>query len=191
MRQGQARGQFILSPVTTQRTLPAENPQFAAAPQHTQRPAPIVLDTNVLVDAWVFHCAVAHSVLQQARCQGSPCLATDATRSELERVLTYVHLQARMASQGQTAEDVLAQFDACMTRVPAAPRSQPICRDADDQKFVDLAVQHQATLVSQDKDVLRLAKRLALRGVAVWQPQVLAVSSIFIPATSNTSPSKR
>lgn len=137
---------------------PAENPET------------LVLDTNVLVDVWVFACPVATGVMQQALAAGRRCLATEATRAELERVLTYVHLQNRMASIGQTSERVLVEFDAHMWLVPVAPRSQPICRDSDDQKFVDLAVQYQATLVSQDKDVLRLAKRLAQRGVRVLTP---------------------
>ncbi len=147
-------------------TPPAENPE--TRPQALRLGAPAwVLDTNVLVDLWVFACPVALAVLQQAQGNGHPCLATAATRAELERVLTYAHLQARMASAGQTCERVLAEFDTCMTLVPIAPRSQPICRDPDDQKFVDLAVQHRATLVSQDKDLLRLTKRLAQRGVRV------------------------
>lgn len=133
----------------------------------------------MLVDVWVFRCPLAQSVLRQTQQEGGTCLATVATRAELERVLTYAHLQARLATAGQTSERIMAEFDACMTVVPVAPRSQPICRDADDQKFVDLAVQHQATLVSQDKDVLRLSKRLAQRGVRVRRPLVLAGSSIL------------
>lgn len=146
--------------VKTCDTPPAENPETN----------PLVLDTNVLIDIWVFACPVALELWQQAQGNGRRCLATQATRTELERVLTYAHLQVRMASAGQAGEQVLAAFDAAMTLVPAAPRTQPICRDPDDQKFVDLAVQHQATLVSQDKDVLRLAKRLAQRGVRVLTP---------------------
>jgi predicted nucleic acid-binding protein len=43
-----------------------------------------------------------------------------------------------------------------------------VCNDADDQKFIDLAVAHQALLISKDKEVLRLKNRLARLGVAVW-----------------------
>jgi predicted nucleic acid-binding protein len=34
------------------------------------------------------------------------------------------------------------------------------CRDPDDQKFIDLAVQHRAVLLSKDKAVLCMKKRL-------------------------------
>jgi hypothetical protein len=48
-----------------------------------------------------------------------------------------------------------------------------VCNDADDQKFIDLAVAHQALLISKDKEVLRMKNRLARLGVAVlpvWGP---------------------
>ena len=42
-----------------------------------------------------------------------------------------------------------------------------VCSDPDDQVFIDLSVAHGAQLVSKDKAVLSMKKRLALRGVAV------------------------
>jgi predicted nucleic acid-binding protein len=51
--------------------------------------------------------------------------------------------------------------------VPAAPKAAFVCKDADDQKFIDLAVAHRAALVSKDDQVLRLARRLATLGVPV------------------------
>jgi predicted nucleic acid-binding protein len=34
------------------------------------------------------------------------------------------------------------------------------CGDPDDQKFIDLAVAHRCTLLSKDREVLRMRKRL-------------------------------
>jgi predicted nucleic acid-binding protein len=48
-----------------------------------------------------------------------------------------------------------------------AAKASYICKDADDQKFIDLAVAHQALLLSKDKQVLRLTNRLARLGVLV------------------------
>jgi predicted nucleic acid-binding protein len=48
-----------------------------------------------------------------------------------------------------------------------------VCKDEDDQQFIDLAVAHQALLLSKDKQVLRLTNRLARLGVAVRQKWVL------------------
>jgi predicted nucleic acid-binding protein len=42
-----------------------------------------------------------------------------------------------------------------------------VCSDPDDQVFIDLAVAHRALLLSKDRAVLSMKKRLALRGVAV------------------------
>ncbi|MFM8590714.1 MAG: VapC toxin family PIN domain ribonuclease, partial [Limnohabitans sp.] len=45
-----------------------------------------------------------------------------------------------------------------------------VCKDADDQKFIDLAVQHGAALHSKDTQVLRLQKRLLTHGVRLNPP---------------------
>jgi predicted nucleic acid-binding protein len=42
-----------------------------------------------------------------------------------------------------------------------------VCKDPDDQKFIDLAVVHKALLISKDKQVLRLTNRLARLSVRV------------------------
>ena len=39
------------------------------------------------------------------------------------------------------------------------------CSDADDQKFIDLAVAHQALLLSKDQAVISMRKRLLAQGV--------------------------
>jgi predicted nucleic acid-binding protein len=57
--------------------------------------------------------------------------------------------------------------------VDIAPKAPYTCKDADDQKFIDLAAAHRAVLLSKDKAVLRMAKRLATLGVSVgrqWAP---------------------
>jgi predicted nucleic acid-binding protein len=67
----------------------------------------------------------------------------------------------------------MAQFDRLAERVVEAERAPYVCNDADDQKFIDLAVAHQALLISKDKEVLRMKNRLARLAVAVlpvWLP---------------------
>lgn len=69
-----------------------------------------------------------------------------------------------------------AKFDAHAHPVEAAP-PQPlagrlVCRDPDDQKFIDLALAQGARwLVSRDKAVLALAKRARLRGLLIVKPE--------------------
>jgi putative PIN family toxin of toxin-antitoxin system len=94
-------------------------------------------------------------------------IATADMRIELERVLTYPKITPRMAFYQVTANDVLAKFDQLATLVEPAPKAKWACKDPDDQRFIDLAVQHQATLLSKDQAVLCMAKRLATAGAAV------------------------
>jgi putative PIN family toxin of toxin-antitoxin system len=127
----------------------------------------VVLDTNVLLDIWVFqdtNTALLHEHLAQQRVRW---LATSAMRQELWRVLAYPHIEPRLAQLPRTAAEVMAAFDRWSHTQPEAPRSPYVCKDADDQKFIDLAVTHRALLVSKDRQVLRLTHRLARLGVVV------------------------
>jgi predicted nucleic acid-binding protein len=64
----------------------------------------------------------------------------------------------------------MAAFDARANLCPVAPKASCTCKDADDQKFIDLAVAHQAVLLSKDKAVLAMRKRLERLGVEMHLP---------------------
>jgi len=139
----------------------------------TERPC-VVLDTNVLLDMWVFqdtHTALVHDHVKQAKVHW---LVTAAMREELQRVLSYAHIVPRLAKHSMTAAEVLAEFDRWSQMQPTASRAPYVCKDEDDQKFIDLAVAHRAHLVSKDKQVLRLTHRLARLGVPVTSVYSLA-----------------
>jgi len=134
----------------------------------------IVLDTNIVLDLLVFE-DPASQPLKQALLGGQVrWLATAAMRDELERVLAYAQIAPRLALSRCTPADVLLQFDRLVQLAPPAPRAALRCSDPDDQKFIDLALVHQALLLSKDRAVLRLQKRLAALGVRV-QAQCQAV----------------
>jgi putative PIN family toxin of toxin-antitoxin system len=125
----------------------------------------IVLDTNIVLDLFVFNDPASQS-LQLALQNGQlRWLSTQAMRDELERVLAYPQILPRLTSYELGAADVLAQFDRHAQLSPAAPKAPVTCTDADDQKFIDLAVAHRATLLSKDQAVLCMAKRLLAHGV--------------------------
>ena len=133
----------------------------------------VVLDTNVVLDLWVYADPATPVLLEALRRGQVQWLSTSVMRDELARVLAYPHIVARMVSKSQVAADVLAQFDAFAQLQHVAPKAPYTCKDADDQKFIDLAVAHRATLVSKDKAVLTMRNRLARLGVTVvkaWQP---------------------
>ena len=126
-----------------------------------------VLDTNIVLDLWVFDDPHIQS-LRQALLQGRlHWIATAAMREELRRVLNYPHLVARMAKSGQTAAAVLHNFDTQVTLQEDVPKAACTCKDADDQKFIDLAVAHRALLLSKDAQVLCMRRRLERLGVAL------------------------
>jgi predicted nucleic acid-binding protein len=84
-------------------------------------------------------------------------------------------LVKRLDARALTAEAVLARFDARAQLTDIAPKAPYTCKDTDDQQFIDLAVAHTAVLLSKDKAVLSMAKRLARLGVAVarqWLPVI-------------------
>ena len=128
---------------------------------------PIVLDTNVVLDLLVFD-DPATPALQQALSEGAlRWIATPVMREELARVLEYPHLVVRLDHYRLRADDVLVAFDRQALLVDVAPKAPMVCRDPDDQKFIDLAVAHRAQLLSKDHAVLKLKKRLLLQGVPV------------------------
>lgn len=128
---------------------------------------PIVLDTNIVLDVFVFDDAAARPLKQALKAGQLDWLATAPMRDELERVLGYPQITPRLALYPLGAHHVLAAFDqhARIAEIPA--RTGPTCQDPDDQKFVDLAVAHQATLLSKDNAVLSMKKRLAAHDVRV------------------------
>ena len=131
--------------------------------------SPMVIDTNIVLDIWVYQ-DPATPVLLTALQEGTvQWLATPPMREELLRVLDYPHIAQRRERDGVSAADVLAQFDRLANIQAIAPKAPYVCKDEDDQKFIDLAVAHQALLLSKDKQVLRLTNRLARLGVAVRQ----------------------
>lgn len=135
-------------------------------------PDALVLDTNVVLDVFVFADEAARPVLPALQAGRWQWLATADMRDELGRVLAYPLIARRLADTGLQADDVLGAFDrhARLVDAPApAPRSL-CCSDPDDQKFIDLAVARQACLLSKDRAVLSLRKRLA-----AWSVQVFAI----------------
>ncbi len=121
---------------------------------------PVVVDTNVALDLLIFgdpRTATLRALLAQGRLAW---IATQPMRDELERVLAYPHIAARMDFYRVAAAQVLAAWDARARLVEIAPRVAHVCKDADDQKFIDLAAAHRAILLSKDKAVICMRKRL-------------------------------
>lgn len=127
----------------------------------------MVIDTNIVLDLFVFNDPVTHALKDALATNTCQWLATQPMRDELERVLGYPKIAARLARHDQTALAVLAKFDAHAELVEVAARAVLTCADPDDQKFIDLALAHQTVLLSKDQAVLCMAKRLLTHTVRV------------------------
>lgn len=119
-----------------------------------------MLDTNIVLDLLLFSDPATQALKQALASAKIQWLSTQAMRDELERVLSYPKIMARLAVTELDTATVLQRFDAQARLVEVAPKASVTCRDADDQKFIDLAVQHQAMLLSKDRAVLCMKKRL-------------------------------
>ncbi|MBU8976527.1 putative toxin-antitoxin system toxin component, PIN family [Lysobacter sp. MMG2] len=132
---------------------------------HGDAPPRIVLDTNVCLDLFVFG-DPAVSVLRDALSAGDVvAVSSAACREEWERVLSYPALRLDEAARASR----LAAYDSAMASVfgvVQVTRPLPRCRDADDQKFLELAAAASARwLLSRDDELLRLAKRTRREGL--------------------------
>ena len=127
----------------------------------------LVLDTNVVLDAFVFADENARPLLPALAEGRFTWLATAAMRDELERVLGYARIVPRLAAGGVDAAHVLAAFDRFASIVDVPAKAPSTCSDPDDQKFIDLAVDRSALLLSRDGAVLSMRNRLARLGATV------------------------
>lgn len=128
----------------------------------------IVLDTNAVLD-WLYfgdpRCAALAEAVTAGRVRW---IASAAMRDEIERVLARDSLGSRWPDGAAAVRDGWQRW---ATMVDAEPPPSPAalrCTDADDQKFIDLAVTvRAAALLSADRAVLRLARRASTWGVAI------------------------
>ncbi|MBQ5942022.1 putative toxin-antitoxin system toxin component, PIN family [Massilia sp. AB1] len=125
---------------------------------------PIVIDTNVLLDLFVFH-DPRWSALMAALETGEVVAVTRADcRDEYLAVLRYPHLPLDEAGRAEAA----ARFDALLRVVaPDAVHVRlPVCTDRDDQKFMELARDAGAeVLITKDKALLKLGRKTAREGL--------------------------
>ncbi len=139
-------------------------------PQVQSAPRIVVLDTNVCLDLLLFadpSCAALAAALADGRLQ-AVCNAECA--EEWRRVLGY-----RIWQLDAERQQVLLEAHARLHRSTGDPPVQaipvdisklPLCRDRDDQKFLQLAADAGAwALVSKDRDLLKLARRCARLGL--------------------------
>ena len=134
-----------------------------------------VIDTNIVLDLWLFEDPATIPLRAALQSGAISHLATASMRDELERVLTYPHLAKRMARSNIQAQDILSRFDEYLLAAEPAVKAACTCKDPDDQKFIDLAVAHAVPLLSKDKAILCMKKRLFQSGVVLNPSEIPAL----------------
>jgi putative PIN family toxin of toxin-antitoxin system len=153
--------------------LPEEN-MSRPSPAPLSFPLPVVLDTNVVLDLWVFNDPVTRPLAEALEEGALTAWANAETLLELERVLTLpifkLDGEAQRTVQARYRGLVRVASENSLAPLPELPR----CRDRDDQKFLVLAARAGAAwLVSKDKRLLSLADRQGLP-FAIFSPKQAA-----------------
>ncbi len=120
----------------------------------------VVLDTNVLLSALLFHAGSLAWLRQAWRSEAIRPLASRDTTAELIRVLTYPKFRLSAEERLDLLDDYLPWCET--VRVPKRTKV-PHIRDPFDRPFLELALAAKAdALLTGDKDVLALAGKFAV-----------------------------
>ena len=154
-------------------------------------PNRLVIDTNVLLDLFVFHDPRWNGLLAALRSGAVQGVTREDCRQEWLHVLHYPHLPLDEEKRQAAIADfdrLIAISDSSAATASAAPL--PLCSDRDDQKFLELARDARAAaLVTKDKALLKLAKRTAKAGMfRILTPQAwLQEQPVALRMTGATS----
>jgi putative PIN family toxin of toxin-antitoxin system len=141
--------------------------------------ATAVIDTNAWLDLFVFRDARAQGLVQALRQRRVLALRSSRTDAELHAVLQRPIFAARLKPADRDA--LLREWvETARNMEGTAIRTAPwICRDPDDQKFLDLAFSAGAAwLFTKDRALLDLARKARLGGVRILTPEVFAATPL-------------
>lgn len=129
----------------------------------------VVLDTNVLLDFWVFDDPVARALRDAVEGGRVIALRSGDTVDELTQVV----MRATFDLATEDRFGILRQWDRLATSVERIFPAPLACTDPHDQKFLDLAYTARAEwLVTKDKALLKLARRAHRDRLQIMTPQL-------------------
>lgn len=130
-------------------------------------PPRIVVDTNVLLDLWVFDDPAVASL--RAALANDTFLALRAGTTDAELAAVLARPQFALSEARQRA--LLARWIERAQRIERLFPAPWRCADPCDQPFLDLAFTARAQwLLTKDKALLRLARRARSAGIAIAAP---------------------
>ena len=133
-------------------------------------PPTVVIDTQIVMEWLVFKDAKAAPLVRALEVGAIRWIGSPAMLGELRHVLGR-GIAAKFSPDLPSIEQAFARHCEAID-TPPLPAVRLICRDPDDQMFIDLAIAEQARwLISRDRDVLALAKRARASGVLILTPE--------------------
>jgi putative PIN family toxin of toxin-antitoxin system len=145
----------------------------------------LVLDTNVVLDCLVFRDPAVRNLMTAIEAKCVQTLVHPVTLDELKRVLAYPQCRLNAAEQQQVLDRYLglgtlaAMPEGFSRETLLLPTDFPRCRDHDDQPFLALAFHARAEgLVTKDKLILKLRKKVRKFGVLVFAPADLKLPEV-------------
>ena len=137
-------------------------------------PPAIVLDTNAALGGLLFDEPAMRPLMHALRAASLRWLVTPRMREEFRHVLTRPMLTKYVVAGEHTLSLFDQQAIMCEECTPT-PTPVLLCRDHDDQVFIELALRERAPwLVSRDRDLLCLSKRARRLGLTILTPAAWA-----------------
>lgn len=139
-------------------------------PEEPAEPSAVVLDTNAVLDWLVFNDLRIAPLASAIESGLARWLTVSRMRSEFADVIG----RPPLARRAVRSEWLLSTFDRLSNCCadPARSGSALLCRDPDDQVFVDLSIAQKARwLITRDKAVLALQRRAARHGLTILAPE--------------------
>jgi putative PIN family toxin of toxin-antitoxin system len=165
---------------------PGPPPDPAGPPAPAISPPVVVLDTNVVLDCLVFEDPSCRALAAMLARRHWSWVASPPMRAELASVLARLSWR----SAAIDSEYTLTVFDSLVSvcddhASPPGAAKLRRCRDADDQKFLDLAFALGARwLFSRDRALLELAKPASMLGLEILTPALWSARNACLPTDS-------
>jgi len=129
-----------------------------------------VLDTNVLLDLWVFDDPAVRPLRAAIEAGSLRALRSADCDAEFREVLQRGQFCLDEAARAQ----VLDRWARCSEPIGEVRAAPFVCADPDDQKFLDAAFSAGADwLLTRDKALLALARRAEAAGLRIAKPDAV------------------
>jgi len=128
----------------------------------------LILDTNILLDIFVFNDERAKGLKAALIEKSIQAFASQKTVEEFAEVISRPLFSLKTDAQ----EQILGEWKALATQIDDSTLSTApwLCRDPDDQIFLDLAYALKpCTLISKDREILKIASRAHKEEVTITQ----------------------